>query len=166
MSRADLATRLRLASGLVLMAYVASHLLNHALGIHSLRAMEDGLALFAALWRSWPGSLLLYGALLTHVALAVHKLYRRRSLRMPTWEIVQIGLGLTIPFLLVVHVIGTRGLHEFAGVKDSYPYVLAALWPDGAPRQSLLLLIVWLHGCIGLHFWLRLKRWYRTASPL
>jgi adenylate cyclase len=165
MSRADLATRLRLASGLVLMAYVTSHLVNHALGIHSLQAMERGLALFSAVWRSWPGSLLLYGALLTHVALVVHKLYRRRSLRMPSWEVLQIGLGLLIPFLLVAHVIGTRGLHQLEGVDDSYAFVLAVLWPDGAARQSLLLIIVWLHGCIGLHFWLRLKPWYRRAMP-
>ena len=166
MSRAELTTRLRLASGLVLMAYVASHLVNHALGIHSLQAMERGLGLFGALWRSWPGSLLLYGALLTHVALVVHKLYRRRSLKMPVWEVVQIVLGLTIPFFLVAHIIGTRGLHQLEGVDDGYAYVLAVLWPDGAARQSLLLIIVWLHGCIGLHFWLRLKPWYGPARPL
>jgi adenylate cyclase len=165
-SRADITTRLRLASGLVLMAYVTSHLVNHALGIHSLQAMERGLVLFEAIWRSWPGSLLLYGALLAHVALVVHKLYRRRSLKMPAWEILQITLGLLIPFFLVVHVIGTRGLHQLVGVDDSYAYVLAVLWPDGAARQSLLLIIVWLHGCIGIHFWLRLKPWYPTVMPL
>jgi adenylate cyclase len=164
-SRADLTTRLRLASGLVLMAYVASHLVNHALGIHSLQAMERGLALFGGVWRSWPGSLLLYGALALHVALVVHKLYRRRSLRMPAWEILQITLGLLIPFFLVVHVIGTRGLHQLAGVEDSYPYVLAVLWPEGAVRQSVLVLIAWLHGCIGIHFWLRLRPWYQRAKP-
>jgi adenylate cyclase len=166
MSRAELTTRLRLASGLALMTYVTSHLVNHALGILSLQAMERGLALFSAVWRSWPGSVLLYGALLTHVALVVHKLYRRRSLKMPAWEVLQVSLGLLIPFFLVVHVIGTRGLHQLAGVEDSDAYVLAVLWPDGAPRQSLLLIIVWLHGCIGMHFWLRLKPWYRRAMPL
>jgi adenylate cyclase len=166
MGRAEIGTRLRLASGLVLLTYVATHLLNHALGIHSLAAMEAGLALASAVWRSWPGSLLLYGALLVHATLAVHKLWRRRSLRLPAWEVVQIGLGLTIPFFLVVHAIGTRGLNLLAGVDDSYAYVLASLWPTGAVRQSLLLIIVWLHGCIGVHFWLRLKPWYHRARPL
>jgi adenylate cyclase len=33
--------RLRLLSGLVMLAYVAMHLLNHAVGLISLRAMED-----------------------------------------------------------------------------------------------------------------------------
>jgi adenylate cyclase len=166
LSRAGVATRLRLASGLVLMTFVASHLVNHALGIHSLDAMEQGRVLFVAVWRSWPGSLALYGALLTHVALVVHKLYRRRSLRMPTWEALQIILGLLIPFLLVVHVLGTRGAHHELGVEDNYTYVLNLLWPGGASRQSLLLLLVWLHGCIGVHFWLRLRPWYQAAGPL
>ena len=164
--RADLATRFRLASGLVLMAFTASHLVNHALGIHSLQALEQGRAVFVAIWRSPPGTVLLFGALFGHVALAVLKLYRRRSLRMPLWELVQIGLGLLIPFWLAVHVIGTFGIHLRFGVEDDYAYLLDLLWPGGARRQSLLLLIVWLHGCIGIHFWLRLRPWYRAAQPL
>ncbi len=32
--------------------------------------------------------------------------------------------------------------------------------------QSLLLVIVWVHGCIGIHFWLRLYPPYRRAFPL
>jgi adenylate cyclase len=163
MSR-DLRTRLRLASGLVLMTFVASHLVN--LGIHSLHAMELGRVVFVGLWRSWPGTALLYGALLTHVVLVVHKLYRRRSLKMPVWEIVQITLGLLIPFWLVVHILGTRGIHQLLGVDDDYVYVLNLLWPAGAGRQSMLLIIVWLHGCIGLHFWLRLRPCYHRLKPL
>jgi adenylate cyclase len=163
--RSDLATRLRLASGLVLMVFVASHLANHALGIVSLAAMEQGRAAFVAVWRSLPGTLLLYAALLGHVGLVVHKLWRRRSLRMPAWEAAQIALGLLIPFWLAAHVIGTRGAHQWRGVDDDYAYVLNVLWPNGAWRQSLLLTIVWLHGCIGLHFWLRLRSWYGALRP-
>ena len=92
--RADLATRLRLASGLVLMAFTAGHLGNHALGIASLEAMERGREVFLALWRSPPGTILLFGALLGHALLVIDKLYRRRSLRMPAWEAAQILLGL------------------------------------------------------------------------
>ncbi len=32
--------------------------------------------------------------------------------------------------------------------------------------QALLLLIVWIHGCLGLHFWLRLKTFYPRARGL
>jgi len=164
-TRSDLTTRLRLASGLVLMTFVATHLINHAPGIHSLAAMEVGRMLFLAVWRSAPGTLLLYGALACHIALVVHNLYRRRTLRMPPWEMAQIVLGLLIPFWLVVHLVGTRGVHELYGVDDSYAYELDVLWPEGAWRQSTMVLIVWLHGCIGVHFWLRLRPWYGQARP-
>jgi adenylate cyclase len=164
-ARSDTATRLRLASGLVLMTFVATHLLNHTLGIVSLAAMQHGRELFVALWRSWPGTVLLYGALLGHALLAVHKLYRRRSLSLPAWEWTQIGLGLLIPVWLAAHVAGSRILHVAAGQQDDYVYMLDVLWPDGALRQTALVLVTWLHGCIGIHFWLRLRPWYRRASP-
>ena len=163
--RSDLTTRLRLASGLVLMVFVASHLANHALGIVSLAAMEQARTAFVAVWRSPPGTLLLYAALLGHIGLALHKLWRRRSLRMPAWEAAQITLGLLIPFWLTVHIIGTRGAHQWQGVDDDYAYLLNVLWPNGAWRQSLMLTLVWLHGCIGLHFWLRLRAWYPALRP-
>jgi adenylate cyclase len=150
--RSDVATRLRLASGLVLTAFALTHLLNHTLGIHSLAAMEAGGRVFVAVWRTVPATLLLYAAFAVHVVLAVHKLWRRRSLKMPPWEMAQVVLGLLIPFWLLAHIVGTRGAHQFFGVDDSYAYVLNTLWPDGAQRQSLMLVLVWLHGCIGIHF--------------
>lgn len=82
-------------------------------------------------------------------------------------ELVQLGLGLAIPTLLALHVLGTGVAHRLLGVEDSYAYLLALIWPDGMERQSLLTLLVWTHGCIGVHLWLRLKpgyaRW-RTLS--
>src|SRR5215468_4461066 len=36
----------------------------------------------------------------------------------------------------------------------------------GGFRQSVLLLIAWAHGCVGLHFWLRLRPWYRRSFPV
>jgi adenylate cyclase len=164
-ARSELATRVRLASGLVLMTFAAKHLANHALGIDSLAALAAGRRVFLAVWRSWPGTVLLYGALLAHVLLALTKLLRRRSLRLPPWELVQIGLGLIIPFWLAVHVIGTRGVHELFDVQDDYVFELYLLWPVGAWRQTVLLLLVWAHGCIGVHFWLRLKPWYSELRP-
>jgi adenylate cyclase len=164
-ARSNIATRLRLASGLVLMTFACTHLLNHALGIYSLAAMDAGGEIFTAVWRSAPATLLLYAAFAVHVALALHKLWRRRSLRLPPWELAQVALGLLIPLWLVVHVIGTRGAHQLLRVDDSYAYVLNVLWPDGAWRQSVMLVLVWLHGCIGIHFWLRLRPWYRYVQP-
>src|SRR4051794_25339867 len=91
---------LRLGSGLVLFAYVASHLVNHALGLISLAAAERGLTVATAIWHSIPGTVLLYGAAGIHVILAFVRLYEHRTLRMPPLELVRIVLGFTIPTLL------------------------------------------------------------------
>ena len=55
--------QVRLAAGLILFSYLVSHFLNHSLGNISLEAMEYGLGFHMTLWRSWPGTLLLYPAL-------------------------------------------------------------------------------------------------------
>ena len=163
-SRANFATRIRLISGLVLMTFVAGHLVNHALALHSLEAVAAGRMVFIALWRSLPGSIMLYGALLAHMLLTLFNLYQRRRLKMPLWEALQILLGLAIPFWLTVHVIGTRGIHQAFGVDDSYLLQFAGVWPGGAGRHTLMLLLVWLHGCIGMHFWLRFRPWYARVQ--
>ena len=84
---------------------------------------------------------------------------------MPRWEAIQIILGLAIPFFLFPHIINTRIAHQFFNVQDSYLYELIRLWPDSAVTQSLLLLIVWAHGCLGLHYWLRLSDGYVRVAP-
>ena len=42
--------RLRLISGLVMLTYVTMHLLNHAVGLISLKAMEDVLWYVFRIW--------------------------------------------------------------------------------------------------------------------
>ena len=159
--------RLRLTTGLILLTYVITHLSNHALGLVSLEAMGAGRLWFLALWRSPIGTIALYGALVTHVLLAFWSLYRRHHLRMPAWEAIQLGLGLCIPPLLIPHIVGTRVAYSLYDVADTYQRLVLALWqlspPDGQ-RQVLVLLVAWTHGCIGLHFWLRLKSWYRRLA--
>ena len=100
--------RVRLVAGLVLLVYVTLHLLNHALGLVSLAAMEVGRAWFLALWRNPLGTAALYGAITVHGVLALWILYQRRTLRMPAWEAAQTVLGLALPWLLAGHVTGTR----------------------------------------------------------
>jgi len=161
--------RLRLSSGLVLLAYLATHFANHALGLVSLDAMEDGREWFLLLWRNPVATPVLYAALLVHALLAFWSLYRRRTLRMPAWEAAQLALGLAIPPLLLFHIVGTRLAHSLYGITDSYARTVLSLWhlnPSAGARQTLMLLVAWTHGCIGIHFWLRLRPWYRLASPI
>jgi len=161
--------RLRLASGLVLLAFLTGHLLNHALGLISVEAMGQALFLSIAPWRTRIGTTLLLGALLVHVAVALRALYLRRTLRMPFWEAMQLGLGLLIPLMLAEHVLGTRVVTDLFDVRSEYVLVLTAL-AVRAPGQGLLqaglVVIAWGHACIGLHYWLRLKRWYRRSLPV
>ena len=159
-ARSDIATRLRIISGLVLMAFATGHLINHALALISLDAVQAGASVFRAVWRSPPATILLYGALLLHIGFGLFKLYQRRSLRMPAWEFAQVLLGLAIPFWLAVHIIGTRGIHEIFGATDNYMMQFALIWPSGAGTMMLMLLLVWFHGCLGMHFWLRFRPWY------
>ena len=158
----------RLASGLVMMAFVIMHLGNLSLSLISLEAAEAGRLWFLAIWRSLAGTVVLYVALLTHVALVLRSLYRRRSLIMPLREAAQVLAGLAIPLLVAQHVIGTRVFHELTGVPDTYEFVVRALWitsPGVGLTQAIALVVVWAHGCLGLHFWLRYRAWYPAAAP-
>jgi adenylate cyclase len=161
--------RVRLTTGLVLLTYLITHFLNHALGLISLEAMEAGRSWFVALWRNPLATAALYGSLATHFALALYSLYKRQHLRMPRWEAFQLVFGLLIPPLLVAHVIGTRLAHEWFDVNDSYTLIVLTLWianPENGLKQAIVLLIAWTHGCIGVHFWLRLRPWYSRLLPL
>jgi len=164
-----MAGRIRLWSSYVLFFYVVTHLLNHALGLISLRVLEAGRIWFVFIWHNPLGQIFLYGALLTHFCLALWSLYRRRTLRLSRWEWSQWILGVLIVPLGTIHVVGTRIAHELYNVEAGYPWVLGSLvdggWP-GIVRQFSLPLVVWLHACIGLHFALRLRPWYRPWLPV
>jgi adenylate cyclase len=154
---------LRLASGIVLFTYVATHLLNHAAGLVSLATAEAGRQWFLAVWRSLPGTALFYGALAVHIVLAFTALLARRTLRMPSLEAGRILLGLCVPVLLAAHFAGTRLAHDWFGLEDDYARVVGSLWgDDSGVRQLLLMAIGWLHGCLGVHFILRHRPAYRA----
>lgn len=160
------ACHIRLWSGVVLFAFVLTHLLNHAIGIFGVSAMELAQQWRWLVWRSWAGTILLYGAFLTHVTLACLRIFGRHTWRMPADEAWQIVSGLSIPLLAAGHVLETRIGGSLFGLDESYHVVLAKLWPTVAFSQTLLLLVTWSHGVIGIHHSLRYQSWYprwRTA---
>ncbi|MFW8594525.1 adenylate/guanylate cyclase domain-containing protein [Cribrihabitans neustonicus] len=164
--RGDWITRTRIVTGLVLLTYAFFHFLNIGLGLLApawMEAFQDVRQWFS---RSLAGSLILYASLILHPGLALWRLARRRSLRMPFGEGLQTVLGLLIPLQLLSHLAYTRYSHEFFGVNDEMPYIIVLMWDSPAVwKQSALLLAVWFHGCIGLHYWLRLTRWWRRLIP-
>lgn len=163
--RGSLVQRLRLYSGLVLFAYVCTHYVNHALGHVSLEAMEAMLRVVSAVVASLPGQIVLYGALAIHAALGLWKLTQIRTWRLPPWQWAQVLLGLAIPIFLFSHIVFTRAAEQMLGVEVDYASELDLLWPGAAVEQNALLLLVWAHALIGLHFWLRLRDGYRRWFP-
>ena len=153
--------RLRLASGQVLWTYIAFHFVNHALGLVSLDAADGALRVAAAVWQSWPGTLLLYGAFGAHLTLALLGLHQRHTLKLPPLELLHIAFGLTIPLLLIGHVVATRVAFSWYGEAAQYHRVVASLAREGNTGWQLALLAPgWLHGCMGLDVAFRHRAWY------
>jgi adenylate cyclase len=160
---------IRLGTGLVLGVFLLTHFSNHALGLISVEAMEGGRVWFNRLWRNPVGTSLLYGSVLIHFLLALQALYRRRTLRMPWREAAQLILGISLPFLLIGHVVGSRIEWAITGHDSGYPEIVLNLWilyPGIGARQAVALIIAWLHGCLGIYFWLRPKTWFPRYALL
>ena len=157
--------RIRLVSGLVMLAYVTTHLLNHALGLVSIPAMGWTLTEIAyPLWANPPMQAALYGSFLVHYSLALWALWQRQTLRLRGSEILQLTLGFLIPILLTRHVVVTRISDSFFGTRDLYYQLLLYNFfvrnPWNGRLQLATLVIAWAHGALGLHFWLRIRPWY------
>jgi adenylate cyclase len=157
---------LRLASGLILFAFALLHFLNHALGLWSLEAMAAFQGWRVAVTRSAPGAFALALALVVHLALALLRVARLRTLTAPRVAIWQLATGLLIAYLITPHLFEAGIGPREAGKIMPYPAALGLLWPDKALTQSLLLVVVWTHGCIGLHQWLKGEAWWRRHIPV
>jgi adenylate cyclase len=149
LSRRDL----RLISGVVMLLYLASHLVNHALGLISLDAAEVMLGGVVGFWRNPIATVALYGAAGVHVALAIVSVYERRTFRLPATELLRIALGFWLPVMLIGHAITTRLEYELIGAPSTYTRVVSDLWArDGEWQHMGLLAPGWIHGCLGLNF--------------
>src|SRR5580692_8429488 len=160
--------QIRMVCGLILFAYLISHFLNHALGNISLEALAWGLHYHLSFWQFLPVAIVFYGAVLIHGGLGIWALYERRQFRWKAIEPLQLVLGLSIPLLIATHIIGTRLGYTLFGIERYYPQVLHGYFAAISPRLALTtvaLVISWIHGCIGLYFWLRLKTFFRRAAP-
>src|SRR5580698_11082007 len=100
--------QIRLVCGLVLFAYLISHFLNHALGNISMDALAIGVHYHIMFWQFLPVAIVFYTAALVHSGLGIWALYQRRQFHWKTIEPLQLVLGLSIPALVIAHVIGMR----------------------------------------------------------
>ncbi|UQR65178.1 adenylate/guanylate cyclase domain-containing protein [Bradyrhizobium sp. C-145] len=166
--RATSVRQVRLICGIILFSYVVSHFLNHALGNISVDAMEAGVYYHTLFWQFLPVAIVFYTAALTHMGLGLYALYQRRQFRWRTIEPLQLVLGLSIPALVMAHVIGVRLGQTLYGHQKLYPqelYLFFVASPGRLWQMTILLLVAWVHGCIGIFFWLRLKLFFTRAAP-
>jgi adenylate cyclase len=162
--------RARLASGLVLFSYVLTHLFNLAVGLVSLAAMDEVLRGLYAFWSKPLPTVALYGAGAVHVLLALWALWQRRSLRLELPAAIQYVLGFSVPLVALQHAVFTRLADSAFGADwGYYRKLLTVFWyldPVDGALQAVLVVVVWVHACVGLRYWLRLQPWYERAQPL
>jgi adenylate cyclase len=158
----------RLASGLVLMTFVVCHLANLAIGMHSLAALEAWRATLTQPWTTGAGQWLLTAAASIHLSLGLYAVAARRSLTLSSTDAAQLTLGLATPPLLIAHVIAMAAANKVSpGFADNYGQILAVYWsfaPSYAFLQLFVVVVVWLHGAIGLYSWLVLKPIWRRIG--
>src|SRR5262249_50866395 len=134
----------------------------------SLSAMESGRGVFLGFWRFKPIEAVLLLAVALHLSIGLRALYRRKYLKMPLLEAAQLFLGLVIPPLITLHIIVPVAAHDLDSIDDRYAYVIWVIWvtqPWLGVMQSAALVVAWVHGCIGLNYWLRVKSWFPLWRP-
>ena len=161
--------QVRLACGFVLFAYLVSHFLNHALGNISLGAMAKGIEYHKAFWQLLPVAIVFYSAAAAHTGLGFWALYERRQFRWKAIEPIQLALGLSVPALIITHLAGVRIAEVLFQDQKLYPQLFYAYWivsPYKMWLMYIVLIISWVHGCIGLYFWLRMKTFFANAASV
>jgi adenylate cyclase len=158
---------LNIVSGLTIFAFVTTHLISLSLGIISLELLENTRPYFFEFWRFLPIEILLIAAFLCHASLAMLSLYNRNTLRLSSTDLIQLISSLLILPLLIPHVVAIKvALVQFS-IEANYRDMLAVMWinmPYEGLRQVLLVMTVWIHGCLGLFTWLRLKSWWKPIA--
>jgi adenylate cyclase len=161
-------SNLRLVTALIMLSFVVCHLTAHCLLLVSFEDAEATRTVLMYPWRTWIGTTILATAVLIHYSNALWSIYIRRSLRLNGWEWTQLLLGLCIPALLMFHVVATRIAETLLDVTTYYNTVFIVQWlmfPWLGALQMIAVVTVWVHACIGIHYWLRTKRWYPNWRP-
>ncbi len=162
--------RFRIITGLILFAFATGHLTNLALGLNSLETMDAWRGVFMAPWSNSIGGAILMGSLIGHALLSLYSLYRRNTLKMSPSDMVQFSSGLLILPILIPHVISIKmAVDLIPGYEPSYRGLFHYFWiqnPFEGLRQILVLVVLWVHGAIGLLTYFRLQDWWARLGPI
>ena len=132
------------------------------------RRWPRGVYIHTAFWQFLPVAIVFYTACLVHAGLGIWALYQRREFGWKAVEPLQLLLGLSIPLLVIAHIVGVRMGQTLFGHEKLYPqefYLFFVLAPSRLWQMLAVLVIAWVHGCIGLYFWLRMKPFFKRAAP-
>src|SRR5690349_5644669 len=119
---------LRPLSASVLLSFVTCHFINHSFLLVSIAAANAAHRWLIDPWRSNAGTTLLIAAALLHYTNALWSIYVRRHFRLSRWEWSQLLLGVCIPPLLMMHVVGTRIAEAWLQANNDYTSVLVTQW--------------------------------------
>lgn len=150
---------IRMWSGLLLLLFVTTHLLNLSLGVVSLAAMDTVRPYLSTLWGPPVMGPLLLAALVAHFFLGLWAIYRRPVLNTGAQDLVQLLSGVIVVPLLATHVVGVASL-KINAIPFDYAAAIRFFWvnqPSMGLQQVILLSTVWIHGCAGLFTWMRAK---------
>jgi len=160
---------LRIVTGIILFVFVATHLLNMAVGLVSVEALDTARGYFTLPWSNPAGFFLLVGSMMVHGLLGLVAIYWRNTLQMTRYDLVQSISALLIIPLLASHVLGVTLAANMFSTEPTYQSVLTVLWvqaPLEGLRQVLVVAVTWIHGCAGLFTWMRLKSWWPKAAVI
>ena len=149
----------RIWSGLILLVFVTSHLLNLSLGLISIEAMDAARPYLSGIWASPILGPVLLASLISHFVLGLWTIYRRPILRTSTQDLVQLIAGVMVVPLLAIHALGVAAI-KINEIPFGYGSAIQYFWlgrPSLGLLQVVMLSIVWIHGCAGLFIWLRSK---------
>ncbi|MGB7240874.1 MAG: 2Fe-2S iron-sulfur cluster-binding protein [Sulfitobacter sp.] len=149
----------RIVTGLYLLVYVTSHLLNLSLGLVSIKAMDAARPYLSGFMTGTVTGPVLGLMILTHYLIGLWSIYKKPVLRGSTHDVVQIVTGVLVVPLLAKHAIGISMLQQ-VGVDFGYSDTIRLFWltdPSIGLLQVIMLSVVWVHGCAGLFTWLRSK---------
>jgi adenylate cyclase len=157
----------RIVSGLYLLAFVTSHLLNLSLGLISIRAMDAARPYLSGFWTGDFSGPVLGLMLLVHYLIGLWAIFRKPVLNGTTQDMLQVLTGVFVIPLMATHVIGVAMLGD-VGVHLDYQAINRLFWlsnPEIGLLQVILVSVVWVHGCAGLFTWLRSKSKAATVLP-
>ena len=158
------AEKLKLWTGMFLMFYCVTHYLNHSIGIFGLDAVEYIRNIFLFFWRNPFMNFFLPSVAVIHIYLSLSRVIRLASFRgFKRHEWFQLIAGiLTVP-ALALHVSGTKIAHVFYGINDTYTFLSSSIadYTD-IVIFNLLMLLVWMHGYIGVKYWMKVNSKYQS----